>query len=174
MKKPTEKFDVRQFVPKTVYDKYGQNSWWFISDNIVKLADFTESFFETYFKGIDLTIEDVKILINDYHVGGKFENRGLRTVDYINSQLAKGVKTAKLSQHVGGSTNAIDFNIVLVYKGGRQRVLNSDEVWDIIFKNQEVFMAAGLTTLEDKSITKGWTHADCRFTGLDKLLIVKP
>jgi len=167
-------FDVREFVPKDVYDRFGEQSWQFVSDNIVKLFDFVYDFFTDYYKAKDLTVDHVSVLINNWHLGGQFEHRGLRTVGYINSQVAQGIKTAMLSQHVGGSTNASDFNIIIAYKSGRRLTVNSDEVWNVIFEHQKEFMAAGLTTLEDKSITKGWTHADCRFTGTDSLYIVKP
>ena len=169
--------DVRTFVSKEVFDQYGEKSWQFVSDNIVKLYKFTEQFFNDFYKSKDLTIEKVVIVVNDYHtkmLGGTFNNRGLRTVKYINDQLAKGVKTAMLSQHVGGSTNAKDINVVIFYKGGRTRVVPSNEVYDTIVANEKVFMAAGLTTLENKTMTNGWTHMDCRFTGLDKLNIVNP
>lgn len=166
--------DVRSFVSKEVYSQFGESSWQFVSDNIVRLTSFIESFFTNYYKSKDLTIEKVEVMINNWASGGQFNNRGLRTVKYITDQIAKGIKTAMLSQHVGGSTNAIDFNIVITFKGGRILIVNSNEIWDIIKAHETEFMAAGLTTLEDKSITQGWTHADCRFTGLAHLLIVKP
>lgn len=175
--KPTELFDVREFVPQEVYNQFGEKSWQFVSDNIVKLHTFAHNFFNEYYKSKDLTIEKVVVVCNDYHskiLGGKFSNRGLRTVKYINDQIAKGVKTAMLSQHVGGSTNAEDINVIIFYKGGRTRVVSSDEIWDIIVANASKFMAAGLTTLENKTMTKGWTHLDCRFTGLSELYIVNP
>ena len=172
-----ENIDVRTFVSKEVFAMHGQGSWQFVSDNIVKLYLFTEKFFNDYYKAKDLTIEKVVIVVNDYHtkiLGGIFNNRGLRTVKYINDQIAAGKKTAVLSQHIGGSTNAQDINVVIYYKGGRTRVVPSNEVYDTIVTNEKVFMEAGLTTLENKTMTSGWTHMDCRFTGLDKLYIVNP
>lgn len=177
MIRPTELFDVREFVPLEVFKQFEEKAWQFVSDKIVKLHTFTHGFFNDYYKSKDLTIEKVVIVCNDYHnkmLGGNFSNRGLRTVAYINSQIAKGIKTAMLSQHVGGSTNAEDINVVIFYKGGRVRVVPSDEIYDIIVANQQKFMQAGLTTLENKTMTKGWTHMDCRFTGLQNLYIVNP
>lgn len=166
--------DVRQFVPPEVYKVYGEKSWQFVSDNIVKLYDFTVDFFTNHFKSKDLTVETVEVVVNDYHKGGTFRYRGLRTVDYINDQIAKKIKTAKISQHIGGSTNAMDFNVCVIYKGGRRQLISSGTVFDIIVQNAEKFMAAGLTTLEDKKIATSWTHADCRFTGIKTLYIVEP
>ena len=92
--KPTEKYDVREFVPLDVFKQFGQAAWQFVSDNIVKLHTFTDTFFNEYFKAKDPTIERVVIVCNDYHnkmLLGTFSNRGLRTVAYINSQLAKKI-----------------------------------------------------------------------------------
>jgi hypothetical protein len=169
--------DVREFVPKEVYAVFGEKSWQFVSDNIVKLHTFTNSFFDKHYKAKDLTIDKVIVVCNDYHsklINGTFSYRGLRTVKYINDQVASGKKTAMLSQHVGGSTNAEDINIVIFYKDGRKRIVPSNEVYDTIVANEKVFIGAGLTTLENKTMTSGWTHMDCRFTGLDKLYIVNP
>ena len=176
-----ENFDVREFVPSSVYAKFGEKAWQFVSDNIVHLHSFMHHFFNEYYSAKDATIDRVVVAVNTYHspelikaTGQKFENRGLRTVEYINSQVAKGIKTAMLSQHVGGSTNAEDVNVVIFYKGGRTRVVGPDEVFDTILAHEREFMAAGLTTMESKAMTKGWTHCDCRYTGLDHIYIVNP
>lgn len=173
-----KKLDVRQFVSKEVYGVYGENSWQFVSDSIVKLALFTEDFFDSYYKADSNYntknggIDKVTILINNWASGGQFNNRGLRTVAYINSQVSKGIVTAMLSQHIGGSTNAIDLNIVIHYKNGKTEIIESGNIFDIIRTNEKVFMANGLTTLEDKTMTNGWTHTDCRHTGMDNIYIV--
>lgn len=93
--------------------------------------------------------------INNWHTGGIFHYRGFRP-----RSCNEG---AELSQH--RICGAIDFNI---------EGLTDDEVYDEIIKNEAAFMAAGLTTLEDKTITKGWTHGDMRWTGLSHILTVKP
>ena len=172
--KISEHFDVRELVPKEVFDVWGYKSAQFVSDNIVNILEFTHGFFEQHFKAEDSNVDSVSIMINNWHTGGTFNWRGLRTVDYINSQIAKGIKTAKLSQHVGGSTNASDINVVLKFKGGKTLIVNSDIIYDLILKNEAAFMTAGLTTLENKSMTKGWTHIDCRYTGLKNIYIVNP
>lgn len=168
-----EKFDVREFVPGEVYNVYKEDSWQFVSDNIIKLVVFMYNFFTAYYTK-DSTVEKISIVINNWHVGGSFTWRGLRTVKYIQQQLAAGKKTAMLSQHIGGSTNAIDFNLYVTYKSGKKVIIHSDMVFNIIMEHEKEFMQAGLTTLENKTMTPGWTHADCRFTGLDKLYIVNP
>ncbi len=170
----SKNLDVRQVVSKEVYAQYGEKSAQFVSDNIVRLYEFIFMFFNDYYKKADSNVERVEIMINNWATGGTFNNRGLRTFDYIKGQLDKGIKTAKLSQHIGGSTNAIDFNVVLHFKGGKLLIINSNEVYDIILKHEKEFIAGGLTTLENKTMTQGWTHADCRFTGLQTIYIVNP
>ena len=175
-------YPVQSFVPKEVYALYGAKSWQFVSDSIVKAFDFVHEFFDRYFKDLDSNVEKVTIVINNYHdaelikiLGQTFNWRGLRTVGYIVDMIAAKKPVAKMSQHIGGATNAGDFNVILHFKGGKTLVKNSGEIHDIIVKHQAEFVAAGLTTLEDKAATTGWVHGDCRHTGsVNELLIVKP
>ncbi len=95
------------------------------------------------------------ITINNWHTGGHLQNRGTR-----NPITDVG---AVYSQHK--LMNAVDINV---------SGMNSDEVYDHILANEKLFMSAGLTTMENKSFTKGWTHCDFRITGLDHILIVNP
>lgn len=166
--------NVKRFVPKEVYAQYGEKSCWFVSDNIVKFVDGAEKLYMELLRAEYPDIVSAELVINNWHEGGEFNNRGLRTFDYISAQIHKGIPTAKLSQHIGGSTNAIDYNVRVTLKNGSKFFLNSDRAHDLVTKNEKAFMALGLTTLEDKAITKGWTHGDCRYTGLTTLLIVKP
>jgi len=76
MSKISQNFDVREFVSKIVFDQYGENSKWFVSDNVIKLMEFKYSFFNNYFKSKDNKIVKVSIKINDWHYGGTFHNRG--------------------------------------------------------------------------------------------------
>lgn len=95
------------------------------------------------------------VTINNWHTGGAFDQRGFREPE--------STVGAKLSQHRFG--RAIDINV---------SGMTSNQVYDTILANEKVFMDAGLTCLEDKVDTVSWTHLDCRYTGLDKILIVKP
>lgn len=167
-------FDVRELVPKEVFDRFGEKSWQFVSAQLMRVLNFTHAFFNDYAKKNIPGVVKVTILINNWHTGGTFQWRGLRTVNYILEQIKKGVKTAMLSQHVGGSTNASDINVVLHYANGKTEIMASDKVYDIIIANQKAFIEAGLTTLENKAMTQGWTHMDCRYTGLNELFIVEP
>lgn len=174
MSKISEHFDVRDFVPKEVYSVYGENSKWFVSHSVVNMAEFIYQFFDKHLKEKDPNIKSIQVLINNWASGGTFNNRGLRTIDYINDQISKGVKTAHLSQHIGGATNAVDFNIIITYMDGKTITMKSNDVRGIILENEKVFLENGLTTLEDEHFAPGWCHADCRWTGLDHILIVKP
>lgn len=166
------KIDIREFVPKEVYNIYGEKSSQFVNRILIFATQQVYNYFNTYcFK--KYAAEEVKIVINDWHEGGKFNWRGLRTWEYINQQKKAGVKIAEMSQHIGGSANAVDYNI-WYKKNGKWMCLNDDEVFDEIIKNEKLFLSFGITTLEDKTITTGWTHMDCRYTGLDKIFIVKP
>lgn len=174
-------FDVRDFVPKEIYLHHGENSKWFVSDSIVKLHKFFHEFFDDYVRKTDTKqeIDSIKAVVNDWAGGGQFNNRGLRTVEYINSQVAAAKAANKplpamISQHIGGATNAMDVNILIKMKDGTKHYMDSNLVRKIISENEKAFMDAGLTTLEDGAIATGWCHADCRHTGLPHIFIVRP
>lgn len=173
--------DIRKFVPKEVHVVYGDNSKWFVSDNIIKIYSFLDQWFTTHFKELDSNVEKVEVVVNNWYdqnlikiLGQTFNWRGLRTYAYIDGLVEANKPVAKLSQHIGGATNAIDFNVILYFKGGKTLLVNSNTIHDLITKNQVVFLAVGLTTLEDKAMTQGWTHGDGRYTGLTTIFIVKP
>lgn len=82
-------FSIKEFVPKQIYDRYGDNSMWFIDRRIILLADFIRSRFKK------------PMLINTWHINQSFNYRGFRPPDCTTGGL--------LSQHKFG--RAIDFNV---------------------------------------------------------------
>lgn len=167
-------FDVREFVPKEVFAKFGEQSKWFVSDNIVKMSAFITDFFDTYCRSKYQSVKEVNVIVNNWSTGGSFNYRALRTVDYINGEVKKGIQTAMLSQHIGGATNAIDFNVTVTTIDGKTITLDSNDVRNIILQNEKAFMDAGLTALESGHFAPTWCHADCRHTGLPHIFIVEP
>ena len=93
------------------------------------------------------------IIINDYLSKGNYINSGFR----VPSEEVGAV----LSQHRFG--RAMDIKIQGMFP---------EEVRADIKRNWELFRGVGLTTIEADTPT--WTHLDCRYTGLETLLIVKP
>lgn len=139
--KTTDHFKTQEFVPKAIYDKFGENSNWFIDPRIRKLANFVRTFFNK------------PVTINNWSFGGTFEQRGFRTDDSVG---------AEMSQHRYG--RAIDINI---------KDMSPQEVFLTIMANEKLFIENGLTCMEDIKDTPSWNHLDIRFTGLDKILIVR-
>jgi hypothetical protein len=92
------------------------------------------------------------VTINNWKVGGSYSLSGLRPFKSIG---------AKMSQHKFG--RGIDVKI----KGW-----TPEDIHELIKDNWVLFKKEGLTVIEDVSLTPSWTHLDCRFTGLDYLLIV--
>ena len=43
-------FDIREFVPKAIWDRFGVKSTWFINPQIPHLAQFYKDFFTKYYK----------------------------------------------------------------------------------------------------------------------------
>lgn len=82
-------FDLREFVPPSVWDDFGTASRWFLDPRMLDLAQFYRDYFDT------------PVRVNDWHYGGSFTERGFRLPDTNTG--------AGLSQHKFG--RAFDCNI---------------------------------------------------------------
>lgn len=150
-------FDIRELVPPELYNKRGNASVWHINPVLLKLLQFTKEFLSDYYG------EEVSIIINDWLWGGDFTESGFRLPD---TNLG-----SELSFHKGGLCSAADVKCRLKESN---RWIPADDIRSIIFDHEKEFMAAGLTTLEAKEYAPTWVHMDCRLTGLDHILIVRP
>lgn len=88
-RKASKNFYFHELVPIEIYNRYGDNSRWFIRPEIISLAEFYRSYF------------DAPVTINNWYWGGDWQWRGYRT-----PQCSVG---SKYSQHRLGC--AIDMNI---------------------------------------------------------------
>lgn len=113
MKTIKDYFDVKELVDKTVYNKYGESSWKFLDDMALECL---------------LIIREElgkPITVNNWHVGGRFSQRGLR---HNMSSIVKNKTSLYLSAHIFGK--AFDFDV----KG-----MTSVEVRDWIVDNADKF-----------------------------------
>ena len=162
--KVSQNFDVREFVPKHIWDQFAQQSIWFVNPKAVKVAEFYKSFFLAYYKkklGND-KVQNVLIQVNTWHTGGAQQWRGLRT--------PKCTEGAENSQH--RFMNAFDCEIIIVMSDGSRVEADYIEIHKVIKDNEREFMANGVTTVEDVKIAKGWLHTDFRNTGFNSILVV--
>jgi len=137
-------FEIQEFVPPQIWNKFGEKSLWLIDPKIIEIATEYRKFFK------------VPIIINNWNSrNGPYMYRGYRP-----PRVNIG---SEYSQHKMG--RAFDFS---------SPGTNPEFFYNEILKNQEHFMKFGLTTLEDISFTKTWLHSDCRETNQDTILIVKP
>ena len=155
--KVSKNFDIRELVPETIWDTYGERSVWFIDPRTISFLQELRDIFEEIYPG------NVSININTWHTGGSRTKSGFR--------LPNETTGAKFSQHKFG--RAVDIQVFVGNSKNRSQ-LDSKEVNRIIFANEQRLMAKGLTTVENVEYTKGWNHLDCRPTGLSKLLVVNP
>lgn len=132
IKKLKNNFDIKELVCKHCYDRFGENSWQFISTELLSIL------YTLRYK-----IFNAPITINNWHKGGCFDERGLRCnmCDIVSNK-----KQIYLSAHCLGK--AIDFNV---------RGKTSDEVNQIILNRFSEFKYP--TRLEIN--TDGWSHIDC-------------
>lgn len=125
-------FDIRELVCPHCYKKFGDRSWQFLSTQILS----------TLYK-LRYEIFQQPIFINNWHKGGKYDERGLRCNV---CSLVKSKNSVYLSAHVLGM--ALDFNV---------GTLTSDEVAQVIRHNAHRFDYP--IRLEKE--TQGWNHIDC-------------
>ena len=139
------------FVPKAIYQQFGENSLWFITPFMVNYAELLWTRFGR------------QVMINNWKDGGTLEHRGYREPDYIIG--------GRLSQHKLKSaidTNVLNMTPEEVFKDIKDNfsiynAVGLTTVEDIAF-----------TTGDVADDLKGWNHGDCRWTGSSTLLIVKP
>lgn len=139
--KLTDNFTIHEFVPKSVYERFGNKSIWFIDIRIVRICQFLRDYIDRPLK------------INDWHIGGSFQNSGFR--------LSDETVGSPMSQHKYG--RAADIKI---------EGFSTDEIHEAILNNWGELSAIGLTTLEKAIKTPTWCHLDTRYTGMSSIFFV--
>ena len=159
--KVSANFDIREFVSKKIYDRWGTDSSWFINQRVVNLAQFYRDFFTRYFRNKDANVSHVIIVINTWFYGGKDEYSGFREPE--------GKEGASLSQH--RFCNAFDADIIIVYKDGTKKEADYKQIHKIIEDYNDIFMEAGLTAVESVEDAPTWLHSDCRWIPNQKKIL---
>lgn len=136
-------FLIQELVPPTIFNQFGDKSWWFLDRQAVEMLDKIRE------------LIGKPIVVNNWATGGNYQESGFRLPDTTTG--------GKLSQHKFG--RAFDC---------RPLRMTPRQMYDIILYYENQFMTFGLTTLEDIASTPTWVHVDNRWTGMDKILIVKP
>jgi len=127
-------FDLRELIPKEIYDKLGDDSTRFINKQIPIVLDF----FRDYFAH--------KIIINDWLYGGEFNYSGFRP-----SSCKVG---AELSSHKLGCAMDLKFDGIKDYKSIIQTIKDN---WYSVFKK------CGVTAIEEGTegwlhVSTEWTN----------------
>lgn len=156
--KVTANFDIREFVPESLWLMFGKKCIWFINPKIIELAQFNKDFFSEHYG------QEISVTINDWLWGGNYNHSGFRFPDDL-------LHDSETTFHQGGLCSAVDKKYR--FKETRE-IIDPEEIRTIILEHEAEFMAKGLTTLESGNIAKTWVHSDCRNTGLDNILIVEP
>ena len=142
-----DSFVVEEFVPRYIYDDFGDSAIQFIDIRILKIVfELKEDL------GISMTA-------NNYVFGGRKHYRGFRP----KSAEVKG-SNPETSQHYKLPCTAID----LVFKG-----MTAYEVQKHILENKAKYMALGLTRIENAK-HRSWLHIDVKQTGLDSIKVFNP
>lgn len=131
IEKLKENFDVRELVCPHCYSQHGENSWQFLSTELLHVL---------YMLRYEIFLQP--IIINNWHNGGKYDERGLRC---NMCPLLKNKKSVYLSAHIFGK--AIDFNV---------GTLTSKEMNQVIRHNSHRFEYP----IRLEKNTNGWCHID--------------
>ena len=125
-------FKIQELVSEDVYKKYGEKSWMFIDEKLIKVLDLLREHFGK------------PIIVNNWLWGGELHQRGLRA---NKDEIVANKKGYYISQHCLGK--AVDFNV----KG-----LTAQEVYDEIIKNKDKFYL--ISRIENIKNTPTWCHID--------------
>ena len=140
----TDNFFLDELVPPEIYSARGSKSITLLDMRIVNGLQHLRE------------LAGVPFTINNWLNKGQFDERGLR--------LSATRTGAKWSQHKYG--RAIDIDPQGMSVAGLFAILKANEKYFI--------ERQWITTVENIEYTKTWLHIDCRYTGLDHLLIVNP
>ena len=125
-------FKIQELVSEQVYKKYGEKSWLFIDEKLIKTLDLLREHFNK------------PVIVNNWYFGGNLHQRGLRA---NKDEIVANKKDYYISQHCLGK--AVDFNV----KG-----LTAQEVYDEIIKNKDKFYL--ISRIENIKNTPTWCHID--------------
>ncbi len=138
------RFNIKELVSQRIFNYQGNFALGLIRPSLIRGIHFLRQYFAS------------SIYINTWAYQsaiGSFQQRCFRQM-----HITTG---ARYSRHKYGM--AVDFNV---------RGKLSNEVYDEIIANENIFLAAGFTTIEDKSYARTWTHLDVRATNLTSQLLV--
>lgn len=149
-------FDLREFIPKHVYDEFGaQFCLRFVNPTVLRYSTWIKEMLHAHYG------QEVSVRINDWHYGGSFNNRAYRDPK---STVGKWTSTHRLCM-----ATDMDFKFKAT---GKQ--IPVKEIYDLILSKEKEAMSFGITRLEDIRDTPTWLHTDCSYTGLDRIQIVRP
>lgn len=168
-------FDIRELVPKEVYQSYGERSIRFLQRSGLEFLQFSRVFF------------NAPHYVNNWHVGGNLNLRGYRPpyagiikqvesrgfIDYSKDLRRELSDKGFDIETMGTGSWYSDHKMGIAYDWNVSG-MTADQTRREIMDNQDVFMDYGLTTLEDAKYAPTWVHGSSRETGMTAILIIKP
>ena len=141
-------FKPQELVSKIVYDKFGENSYQFFDEDVLKELDYIR---ETY---------GHPICINNWHLYGQYKESGLRS---NRDSLVTSKKTLYLSAHcLGKAFDIKDYNNI---KGNNNRLYNH------VLNLMKQGLLKKFRRLENITQTPTWVHIDCFQTKDNKYMV---
>lgn len=148
----TANFFLQEFVPESVFKKFGNNATWFLCREHVESMQWLRD---------ELTLDfgkEIRLVVNNWHTGGPHNFRGLRTETALHFN--------PWSQH-SYKCNASDFD---------SPDASDQKIYDWMIASEKKIVAnTSIRAIEDIKFTKTWNHGDSRWIPNAKgLLVVKP
>jgi len=146
--KVNDRFDIREYVPKEVWDKHGSNSVRFV-DQALMAADYELLLDLEEHLGCKLTCT-----INNWLWGGTRSQCGLRVPGqklYRETSLhASGKASDKIYKYASGP------------EAGKR--VPHQLIYDFVLANQDTYWSLGIRRMEDIRDAKTWLHWDTCWT----------
>ena len=137
-------FKIQELVSPQTFEKFGEGAWIFISPKWITILDTIREHFGK------------PVIINNWHTGGQFKNRGLRVPG-----CGVGKET---SQHYQTPLQCSDFNVSGV---------SDIEVKKAIMKDWEKFYKLGVRRMESHIDAPTWCHLDCKETNQKTIILFR-
>jgi hypothetical protein len=174
--KVSQNFILQEFVPKPIFDRFGNQAIRFVDPQLIDIAQFlrnrygkpmhannwhrstSERFWEDSFslRGYRPPISGLMNHIETEK--GELTALGLTDYEVYCAEIGSYYSDHKIGK-------ALDFTV---------SGMTPDEIRSDILDNQELMLSKGLTVIEDKRFAPTWVHIANRNVNIDKILIVKP
>lgn len=170
--KISEYFDIREFISKQTWDRYGNQSFWFVQHRIINSCKLLHRKIADRY---DIPQTDVTVVINNWYKTSDTQNSYEYEGFVSGNDNAKLYEMGKLNDddydsfHRQGHAVNVKVNVKI---NNKIEKLTSYDIAVIILEHEDDFVLNGLTVIGEPRKNKYELHLDCRNTRSFKLKII--